>query len=73
MKKKTVLLLVLFILSAFTEIQGDALSDVTQRGVLRMGSSPEYIPFVFYDENGTMTGLDIALIEEVGRRMGVNV
>ena len=73
MKKVTVLLLVLFILTAFTEIQGDALSDVTQRGVLRMGSSPEYIPFVFYDENGTMTGLDIALIEEVGRRMGVNV
>ena len=65
--------MVLFIFAAFTEVHGDALSDVTQKGVLRMGSSPEYIPFVFYDENGTMTGLDIALIEEVGRRMGVNV
>ena len=73
MKKITVLLLVLFIFAAFTEVHGDALSDVTQKGVLRVGSSPEYIPFVFYDENGTMTGLDIALIEEVGRRMGVNV
>ena len=41
MKKIAVLLLVLYICAAFTGVQGDALSDVMQNGVLRMGSSPE--------------------------------
>ena len=71
MKKILILLLVLMVITA--AVQADDLSDVIQNGVLRMGSAPEYAPFVFYDENDTMTGIDIALIEEVGRRMGVSV
>lgn len=73
MKKKFIFLFVLLVLSTAAAVQADDLADVIQNGVLRMGSSPEYIPFVFYDDNGTMTGIDIALIEEVGRRMGVRV
>ena len=73
MKKTTIILLVLLTIFAAAAVQADDLADVMQNGVLRMGSSPEYVPFVFYDDNGNMTGIDIALIEEVGRRMGVNV
>ena len=72
MKKYIALLLVLFI-SVTAAVQADDLSDVMQNGVLRMGSAPEYAPFVFYDDNDSMNGIDIALIEEVGRRMGVRV
>ncbi len=73
MKKTTIFLLVLLILLTAAAVQADDLADVMQNGVLRMGSSPEYVPFVFYDENGNMDGIDIALIQEAARRMGVRV
>lgn len=73
MMKKVLIFLLLLIAALAPAAQADDLADVMKNGVLRMGSAPEYIPFVFYDENGDMTGIDIALIEEVGRRMGVTV
>ena len=73
MKKGFIFLIVLLVLLTAAAVQADDLADVMQNGVLRMGSSPEYIPFVFYDENGNMDGIDIALIQEAARRMGVKV
>ena len=73
MKKSIIFLFAMVFILTAAVVQADDLSDVMQNGVLRMGSSPEYVPFVFYDEDGTMTGIDVALIEEVGRRMGVKV
>ncbi|MBR6089800.1 MAG: transporter substrate-binding domain-containing protein [Anaerolineaceae bacterium] len=73
MKKSIFVLFVVLVLLMAAAVQADDLSDVTRNGVLRMGSSPEYVPFVFYDENDVMTGMDIALIQEVARRMGVTV
>ncbi len=72
MKKALIILMLLFAALA-SAAQADDLADVMQNGVLRMGSAPEYVPFIFYDDDGNMTGIDIALIEEVGRRMGVSV
>ena len=71
--KKVLIFLLLLIAVLPSAVLADDLSDVMQNGVLRLGSAPEYIPFVFYDEDGNMSGIDIALIEEVGRRMGVKV
>ena len=73
MKKDFIFILLLICLILTISVQADDLADVKQNGVLRLGSAPEYAPFVFYDENGDMTGIDIALIEEIGRRMGVSV
>ena len=73
MKKFIAGLLVLLIMLAASVVQADDLADVMRNGVLRMGTSPEYAPFVFYDENGDMTGIDVTLVEEIGRRMGVTV
>ena len=73
MKKGFIFLFVLLVLLTAAAVQADDLADVMQNGVLRMGSSPEYIPFVFYNEDGTMDGIDIALIQEAARRMGVRV
>ena len=73
MKKGFIFLFVLLLLLTAAAVQADDLADVMQNGVLRMGSSPEYIPFVFYDDNGNMDGIDIALIQEAARRMGVRV
>ena len=71
--KKVLIFLLLLIATLAPAAQADDLADVMKNGDLRMGSAPEYVPFVFYDDNGDMTGIDIALIEEVGRRMGVTV
>ncbi len=73
MKKLFALLLVMVWVLSFAAVRADDLSDVLLNGVLRMGTAPEYVPFIFYDENGNMTGIDVELIEEVGRRMGVKV
>lgn len=69
----SVLLITLIILLAVGTSRADDLSDVMQAGELRYGVSPDYIPFVFYDNSGQLTGIDVALMEEIGRRMKVPV
>ena len=56
-----------------SSVFADDLADVKQTGVIRLGVPPEYIPFVFFDGAGNNTGIDIALVEEIARRMGVKV
>ena len=73
MKKAISLLFVLLTVFTFAAAHADDLTDVQQSGVMRLGVSPEYIPFVFYDQDGSLTGIDVALIEEIGRRMGVRI
>ena len=72
--KKLLLLSVLFLLAlSCVPAFADDLADARKTGELRFGSAPDYIPFVFYDRTGTLTGIDIALINEVGRRMGLTI
>ncbi len=49
------------------------LTALKSYGVLYFGTSPDYVPFVFYDQTGQVDGLDIALIREIGARMGVRI
>ena len=71
MKKTCVILLMLLLM--FTAVQADDLADVKQAGELVFGVSPDYIPFVFYNQSGSLTGIDVALMEEVARRMQVEL
>ncbi len=50
----------------------DHWTDVKNAGVLRFGVSSDYIPFV-YTEGLELDGLDIALVKEMGKRLGVSV
>jgi len=38
-----------------------------------VGTSPDYPPFEFVDEKGNYAGFDMELIQEVGKRLGVEV
>ncbi len=40
-------------------------------GVLRVGTAADYPPFSYFDENGQIDGFDIALINELARRLGL--
>ena len=39
---------------------------------MKVGTAADYRPFEYYNENRVIDGFDIALIQEVGRVLGVN-
>ena len=38
--------------------------------VLVVGTSPDFMPYEFFDADGRLSGFDIELIEEIGKRIG---
>ncbi len=51
----------------------DSWQAVQARGILYVGTSADYPPFEFYDENYQLDGFDVALMREIGERLGVQV
>jgi polar amino acid transport system substrate-binding protein len=49
----------------------EALTQV--EGVLTVGSDIPWEPFEFYDDDGSLTGFDVELIEEMASRLGLTV
>ena len=53
---------------------GDLLwSEIQEQGQLVVGTSAGYPPFEFYDSQFQLAGLDIAIIEDIGRRLGLEL
>lgn len=52
---------------------GSHLDKIKQTGVIKVGTSADYPPFEYVDENGNKTGFDIELMEEIGKQLGVKV
>ncbi len=73
MKKIIAFVMILIFILSFAAVHADDLADVQKAGVLRFGVPPEYIPFIVFGDDGSQTGIDIALMEEIGRRMGVQI
>ena len=70
---KKVLLGLLLILLLAGSVHADDLTNIRDSGVLRFGVSPECFPFVFYDKNDDLTGIDIRLMEEIADLMEVDL
>lgn len=52
--------------------QGDLLSQIKERGTIRIGTEGTYKPFSFHDEKtNQLTGYDVEVAQEVAKRMGV--
>ncbi|MFC7440911.1 transporter substrate-binding domain-containing protein [Laceyella putida] len=52
--------------------QEDLLSQIKERGTIRIGTEGTYKPFSFHDEkSGKLTGFDVEVAEELSKRMGV--
>ncbi len=49
------------------------LEAIKDAGVIVVGTSADYPPFESIDEAGNMVGFDIDLMNEIGKRMGVEV
>ena len=63
---RRILLLIAVIISLLT-------AGAVMGETLTFGTSAEYRPFVYYDYNYELTGLDIELINEIGKRAGFTV
>jgi ABC-type amino acid transport substrate-binding protein len=64
--------LVLFSLAA-CERQDSTWNAVQSRGTLRVGMDPTYPPFENVAPDGSVDGFDVALAEEIGRRLDLDV
>ncbi|MBQ6518823.1 MAG: transporter substrate-binding domain-containing protein [Anaerolineaceae bacterium] len=67
-----ILLLLLFVLSILSQTalaNGDT-DNIKPSGTLRFGVPTERAPFVYYDESGNLTGVDVELMKEIASRMG---
>jgi ABC-type amino acid transport substrate-binding protein len=53
--------------------QDDSWQKVQQAGVLRVGTTADYPPFEYYNQNFELDGFDIALIQQIGQRLGLKV
>lgn len=74
MKKNLFFILTFVLMIAVSAVSADDLSEIKQAGVLRFGAPLEYIPFVFEDEDTrAANGLDIALMEEICKKIGVKL
>ncbi len=59
--------------TATPSLPDDAWRRIQSTGTMRVGTSADYPPFAFRDAEFNLDGLDIAVINEIGRRLGVNV
>jgi ABC-type amino acid transport substrate-binding protein/heat shock protein HslJ len=53
--------------------QDDSWLKVKAAGVLRVGTTADYPPFEYYNASFQLDGFDIALIQQIGQRLGVKV
>ena len=67
----TVMLAILTLLFAAPSGWADDLAKVKEKGVLNFALSGQYPPFNFVNENNQLTGFDVEIGAEIGRRIGV--
>ncbi len=69
-----VVTLLLSLLSACGAKASDSvLNKIQTEGKIVVGTSADYAPYEYIDEAGNKTGFDIELMEEIGKRMGVEI
>ena len=74
--KRAVLLIVAIVLMfgvVGCKSSSDHLAAIKDAGKLVVGTSADYPPFEFVDEAGQITGFDVELMNEIGKRMGVTI
>lgn len=47
--------------------------EIQAGGTIVVGTAANYPPFEYYDQNFEIDGLDIAIIQEIGRRLGLDI
>ena len=53
--------------------QDNSWAKIQQSGVLRVGTSADYAPYEYYNDQFQVDGFDIALIKAIGQQLGLKV
>lgn len=72
MKKASLIAVLLSLLIIVSGAFALDLPEIQAAGILYFGTASEYRPFVFRDDYD-LTGFDIELVQEIGKRIGVSV
>lgn len=63
-----------FVLSTYSDIPVDGkLAEIVERGTLIVGTTGDYCPLTFREEDGTYWGFDIEVAKEIASHIGVGV
>jgi polar amino acid transport system substrate-binding protein len=54
-------------------VQAGALDDAVRRGVLKVGTTPTYVPFEMTDKQGRIVGFEVYLLQAMSRALGVEL
>ena len=74
MKRLTLLLLPLLLLLALAPVSmADTLDDIKERGVLRVGMEPGYMPFELTNQKGEIIGFDPDVAKRMAKKLGVKL
>ena len=76
--RKLILVACMFVVSSITAADLDlwknsSLNKIVQRGELRIGLDPGYMPFEMKDKKGRLIGYDIDMAKKMAKEMGVKV
>jgi polar amino acid transport system substrate-binding protein len=63
----------LLIASCAPKAQASHMEAITQAGKMVVGTSADFAPYEFIDEAGNIVGFDVDVINEIGKRMGLEV
>ncbi len=66
-------LLISFLCGCATSDQDTTWQRVEEHGVIRVGMDPNWVPFEFVDGSGQLSGFDVELARELGKRLGIIV
>ena len=73
MRKRLLIAIAGFLAIAGTACAGETLDAIKQRGVLRVGTTGDYKPFTFREEDGAYRGADIEMAKRLADRLGVKL
>lgn len=62
-----------FLLVHVGSLSAGALDDAVRRGVLKVGTTPNYVPFEMLDKQGRIIGFEIDLLHAMSRALGVEL
>ncbi|MBI6634099.1 transporter substrate-binding domain-containing protein [Pseudomonas paralactis] len=69
----SVLLVSVFLWAYAGLLSAGALDDAVRRGVLKVGTTPDYVPFEMLDKQGRIVGFEIDLLRAMSRALGVEL
>lgn len=62
-----------FLLIQAGSLSAGALDDAVRRGVLKVGTTPHYMPFEMLDKQGRIIGFEVDLLHAMSRALGVEL